>query len=139
MRILKIENKNQNRKWIFSFQVLNKPRKFWLLHIETENQNGKRIYPNQVLNKPRKFWLFRNWNGKPKRKKNLSKSRFQQTEKAPAFYKLKRKTKTESELFQFKISTNRESSDFLQIETENQNGKKIIPIQVLNKQNKTKH
>jgi len=61
---------------------------------------------------------------------------------------LKRKTKTEKEFIQFKISTNRESSDFLQIEPENQNGessdflhietenqnrKKIYPIQDFNK------
>jgi len=49
---------------------------------------------------------------------------------------LKRKTKTESEFIQFKFLTNRESSDFLQIETENQNRKWVFPIQVFNKHRK---
>ena len=49
---------------------------------------------------------------------------------------MKTKTKTERDFLQFKISINRESSDFLHIETVNQNGKWIFPIQVFNKRRK---
>jgi hypothetical protein len=41
---------------------------------------------------------------------------------------------TESEIFQFKFSTNRESSDFLHIETENLTEREFFQIKDFNKQ-----
>jgi len=41
---------------------------------------------------------------------------------------------TESDIFQFKFSTNRESSDFLHIETENLTEREFFQIKDFNKQ-----
>ena len=73
--------------------------------------------------KKEKVRIFNQLKRKTKQKENLSDSSFQQTEKVQTFYKLnvifETENQTEGEIFQFKFSTNGESSDFLQIETEN--------------------
>jgi hypothetical protein len=43
----------------------------------------------------------------------------------------RKKNKTEREFLQFKISTNRESYDFLQIETENQTEREFLKFKFL--------
>ena len=94
-----------------------------IFKIEPKNLNRKRIFSIQVLNEPRKFRLFTNWNGKLKTEREFFQFKFWTNRESSDFLHIETENQNRKWFFQFKFWTNRESSDFLQIERDYWNGK----------------